>query len=341
MGFIHMNGRVYDPQIGRFLSADPHIQDPYNTQSYNRYSYVMNNPLKYTDPSGYWWNPFKAAAKAVAKAWRSTWRSVKKYGRVIIAAVIAYYTGGLVASSAWANCTVVGSSWVGTAVAGAAGGAAFGASSTLLYGGSVSDAINAAATGAVSGAITGGIAGQYGNTWNAQRIGASAFGGGISAELQGGKFKDGFKAGFISSSLRHLYNKTMGYDATLEQGRGLASEGGNYPENTNNISIPQYNKVFGINQRLSFDGNGNPYFWSNFFKQGGALGNVANYIPGMHSLSRLHDYYQVWFDKISNANDGWLRGLGNVPAMVPATVVNYGALTDQYGISVQLRVKQY
>ncbi|CAC9424010.1 hypothetical protein [uncultured Gammaproteobacteria bacterium] len=52
MGFIHMNGRVYDPQIGRFLSADPYIQAPYNTQSYNRYSYVMNNPLKYTDPSG-------------------------------------------------------------------------------------------------------------------------------------------------------------------------------------------------------------------------------------------------------------------------------------------------
>jgi hypothetical protein len=52
MGFIHMNGRVYDPQIGRFLSAVPYIQDPYNTQSYNRYSYVINNPLKYTDPTG-------------------------------------------------------------------------------------------------------------------------------------------------------------------------------------------------------------------------------------------------------------------------------------------------
>jgi hypothetical protein len=47
-----MNGRVYDPQIGRFLSADPYIQAPYNTQSYNRYSYVVNNPLKYTDPTG-------------------------------------------------------------------------------------------------------------------------------------------------------------------------------------------------------------------------------------------------------------------------------------------------
>ncbi|VVM26169.1 hypothetical protein BSPWISOXPB_5790 [uncultured Gammaproteobacteria bacterium] len=47
-----MNGRVYDPQIGRFLSADPYIQSPYNTQSYNRYSYTINNPLKYTDPTG-------------------------------------------------------------------------------------------------------------------------------------------------------------------------------------------------------------------------------------------------------------------------------------------------
>ncbi|WP_225879832.1 RHS repeat domain-containing protein [Abyssogena phaseoliformis symbiont] len=53
MGLIHMNSWVYDPQIGRFLSADSHIQVPYNTQSYNRYTYALNNPLKYTDPSGY------------------------------------------------------------------------------------------------------------------------------------------------------------------------------------------------------------------------------------------------------------------------------------------------
>lgn len=52
-GIIHMNGRIYDPQLGRTLQADPFIQDPTNTQSYNRYSYVLNNPLVYTDPSGY------------------------------------------------------------------------------------------------------------------------------------------------------------------------------------------------------------------------------------------------------------------------------------------------
>ena len=60
LGLIHMNGRIYDPLIGRFMSADPQIQAPGNLQSYNRYSYVMNNPLIFTDPSGYsWWTKFR------------------------------------------------------------------------------------------------------------------------------------------------------------------------------------------------------------------------------------------------------------------------------------------
>lgn len=51
-GLINMNGRMYDPVIGRVLSPDDFVQSPGYTQSYNRYSYCMNNPLKYTDPSG-------------------------------------------------------------------------------------------------------------------------------------------------------------------------------------------------------------------------------------------------------------------------------------------------
>jgi RHS repeat-associated protein len=50
---VHMNGRIYDNMIGRFLQADPVVQDPSNTQNFNRYTYVWNNPLAYTDPSGY------------------------------------------------------------------------------------------------------------------------------------------------------------------------------------------------------------------------------------------------------------------------------------------------
>lgn len=51
-GLIHMNGRVYDPIIGRFLTPDPYIAAPYNGQAYNRYSYVYNNPLSHTDATG-------------------------------------------------------------------------------------------------------------------------------------------------------------------------------------------------------------------------------------------------------------------------------------------------
>ncbi|MDO5979397.1 RHS repeat-associated core domain-containing protein [Flavivirga spongiicola] len=52
VGLIHMNGRMYDANLGRFLSPDNFVQDPYNTQSFNRFGYVWNNPLKYADPSG-------------------------------------------------------------------------------------------------------------------------------------------------------------------------------------------------------------------------------------------------------------------------------------------------
>ena len=52
VGIIHMNGRLYDPLLRRFLNADENIQDPHNTQNYNKYGYVFNNPLIYNDPSG-------------------------------------------------------------------------------------------------------------------------------------------------------------------------------------------------------------------------------------------------------------------------------------------------
>ena len=52
---INMNGRVYDPAVGRFISPDPYVQQPDFSQSYNRYSYCLNNPLLYTDPTGYNW----------------------------------------------------------------------------------------------------------------------------------------------------------------------------------------------------------------------------------------------------------------------------------------------
>ena len=58
MGLNHMNGRVQDAILGRFLSPDPHVPDPTNAQSYNRYSYVNNNPLTLVDPTGFINKPY-------------------------------------------------------------------------------------------------------------------------------------------------------------------------------------------------------------------------------------------------------------------------------------------
>jgi RHS repeat-associated protein len=77
-GLIHMNGRIYDPVISRFLQADPYIQAPDNGQSYNRYSYVMNNPLGYTDPSGYF---------SLSEAWRDIRGAVKTFVGIYLTAI--------------------------------------------------------------------------------------------------------------------------------------------------------------------------------------------------------------------------------------------------------------
>ncbi len=65
-----MGERIYDATIGRFLQADPFIQAPLNIQNYNRYSYVMNNPMTYTDPSGFLFVGLKVLLKNTGK-WRS------------------------------------------------------------------------------------------------------------------------------------------------------------------------------------------------------------------------------------------------------------------------------
>ena len=53
LDYVHMNGRVYDPDIGRFVSPDPTVPHPLDLQSFNRYSYARNNPLNLLDPSGF------------------------------------------------------------------------------------------------------------------------------------------------------------------------------------------------------------------------------------------------------------------------------------------------
>jgi RHS repeat-associated protein len=70
-GIINMNGRLYDPITARMLSPDNFVQSPLFTQSYNRYSYVINNPLKFTDPSGENW--FSDRWDDIKDGWNAAW----------------------------------------------------------------------------------------------------------------------------------------------------------------------------------------------------------------------------------------------------------------------------
>ena len=65
VGLVHLNGRVYDPLVGRMMSADPFVPDPLNGQAWNRYAYVINNPLSITDPNGYCFLSLCSAGKAI------------------------------------------------------------------------------------------------------------------------------------------------------------------------------------------------------------------------------------------------------------------------------------
>lgn len=124
---VNMDGRVYDPMTGRFLSPDPFIQAPDFTQSYNRYAYCLNNPLSLVDPTGYSW---------FSKNWKS-----------LLASAVGIAVGALTAGT--------GTSFGMAIVAGAAGGAAGAMTGAILNGANIWQVAKSTFTGAFWGAVSG------------------------------------------------------------------------------------------------------------------------------------------------------------------------------------------
>ncbi|MGE0467631.1 MAG: RHS repeat-associated core domain-containing protein [Steroidobacteraceae bacterium] len=143
VSLVHMNGRVYDPYVGRFLSPDPIIQTLGLSQALNPFSYVMNNPLSLIDPSGYSW---------LSKAFRSIGNFFKKFWRPILAIVIAVVSFGYLAplASQWlatSVCLMPGTITAGGAAI--AGGISSGLS-TIVMGGKPRDVLRSVAIGAAA-----------------------------------------------------------------------------------------------------------------------------------------------------------------------------------------------
>lgn len=175
VGLIHMNGRMYDATLGRFISADPHVQATNMSQSYNRYSYVLNNPLKYTDPSGYF---FKKLFRGIKKVFKKIVNVVKK-----VVNAIKPYVGIIVGGLITTFCQVCGSAVLKAAIAGFASGAV----GAAVNGGNI---LQSALLGGLSGAIFGGIG--VSNLSPVARTLAHGLAGGTLSVLRGGKFGHGF-----------------------------------------------------------------------------------------------------------------------------------------------------
>jgi RHS repeat-associated protein len=188
---VNMNGRLYDPLVGRFLNVDPYVQMPDYTQNVNRYSYCLNNPLKFTDPNGEF-IPFLVIAaaavisgsinvavhwkeiKAVGGGWSSFWKGAGYFGVGAAAGAGAAVMPELL--------PILGTGAGAGAALGFAGGFITGAGNAAIGGGNLGDIFMSGLMSGGMGALTGG-----------------AIGGG-SALLRGKNFWTGHDIGFGRSA---------------------------------------------------------------------------------------------------------------------------------------------
>lgn len=214
-----MNARLYDPAIGRFLSPDPYVQMPDFSQAFNRYSYCMNNPLKYVDKNGKFWHLIIGAAIGGIFNWAS-------HGFKFNAKGLGYFAvgagvGALSAmGGAWTASTFKAVGVVAGAGVGALSGACIGGSSSFLLNG-LNNCLNgnnffanwqsSLMSGMINGAITGAIGGGIRGYKYAKKLGANPWTGDktISSKSYSSNPKTGIAKQADSS--KHCYSVTDEY----------------------------------------------------------------------------------------------------------------------------------
>jgi RHS repeat-associated protein len=247
-GLIHMNGRIYDPVLGRFLSADIVVQFPSAITSYNRYAYVMNNPLAFTDPSGYFVAEIIAIYTAIAASYGTlAMIAAIAFDISVIGAAIAAATGHMTAArrflaaaitfaTAGTSYAVIGAFAAGGVQSGSLEGAVVAGLSAAFFAaaGGIADAggfevgslgragmhVGAGAmrsmltgTDPLRGGLAAGFAEIAGPLVSGTGVGIENFvahvvAGGVGEAMGGGKFKNGA----MTAAFAWLYNH-LGSDA--------------------------------------------------------------------------------------------------------------------------------
>ena len=235
-GLYNYNARLYDPVIGRFISADPFVQAPFDPQTLNRYSYCRNNPLIYIDPSGYGF-------------FGDLWDSIQDIGDSIWDA-IQPYAGPIVYTAVYVGLTFTPLDPItANMIAGAAAGAVTGADKGGLEG-----AIAGAFTGGALGAFAGAFAGMD-QMPGLVRAGLS-FGLGAMQDQMTGKMGDGGGDNKNGSSSR-VYNGPTYFDNV---GSNYAREP-DFVTGTFSFSPLKYIPVFSWSISGTLDRYGN-WYWS-------------------------------------------------------------------------------
>lgn len=252
-GVIHMNGRIYDPVLGRFLQADPYVQDMFNSQSLNRYSYVLNNPLAYTDPTGYWGHREQG------------------YVRMAAAIVISVWTGGMAAGAAtWGEAAA----WA-TAGGFASGMVASGNGKGAVMGGLTSLAFLGVNYAVVGGDLNALKAGGLSTKQYAARALTSGVAGGVLASIQGQRFGSGFLSAGLGAALNPAVEGItsdpygQGFIAAIVGGTVSEASGGKFANGavTAAFSYAMGRAVQAANQkmldrRMAKAARGNPNDWT-------------------------------------------------------------------------------
>ena len=229
-GLINMNGRVYDPILGRFLSPDPYVQAPGYSQSYNRYMYAFGNPMLFTDPDGEiaWFIPMIVGAgiSVITNGISNKINGEKFFKGAGKAALIggisglaSFGIGNIVSSMQAAGASVFETMFTQTFLHSYMGGVTAAMNGSDLGAGMLSGALGSlasAGTGAllqkVSNRIAAGAAAiKPGDKliMGATMIGSGTVMGGVGSVLAGGKFWDGARQGAISSALNCFVHALM------------------------------------------------------------------------------------------------------------------------------------